>query len=74
MKFVEDPIIDKNEYINLRFKEKRKTVVKQKLSMKSGEERSLIKSELEFESAFNEMFFYNFENVLIEFINKKHKS
>jgi len=70
-KYAEDPIIDKNEYINLKFKEKRRSIVKKQLCFKSEEERSRINRELNFDSPFNEMFFYNFENILIEFINKK---
>lgn len=72
-KYAEDPIIDKNEYINLKFKEKRRSTVKKQLCLKSEEERSRINRELNFDSPFNEMFFYNFENILIEFIKKRVK-
>ncbi len=80
-KLFEDNTIDKNEYNSLRtpMKSTRRSV-KQKPILNKWENyqqkynNANLKSENEMDSAFNELFFYNFENVLIEFIRKKHKS
>ena len=68
--------IDPEDYTNL----KGPQVIDKRVIRKSFKERTLnertdkiIRKHTDMESAYNEIFFYNFENVLIEFIDKNYK-
>ena len=80
----EQPIeIDNSEYISLKAPEiflskERKINVskksyKEQFNMNNNVAEKVNKKEKDMESPFNEIFFYNFENVLVEFIDKKYK-